>query len=262
MKTSLSDMITREREFAQFSYDHGVKKAFLTYLNETSVMFRPNPVPGRSIYEKYPDELAAMLRWTPEYADCAQSGDIGYTFGPWQYSKKKDASPVAYGHYFTVWEKTTIGWFIYIDAGISYTDGNDLSVPCITESKTSIGVTSNIVDIEAFESALAVLSFEKGYESSVAHFAAKDSVIFREEHKPMTKIEFLYSKDESMQSEEITQSGIKIAQSMDLYAVYGSIKTAGSHLEKASYIRVVKRNDDDWEIVADVRLEYPNQKEQ
>lgn len=261
MNTALSDMISREREFAQYSYDYGIKKAFLAYLTDASIMFRPQPVPGRSIYEQYPDTFTAMLRWAPEFADCASSGDVGYTYGPWQYSKEKDALPVAYGNYFTVWEKLGNGWFIFIDLGISYEDVNDLNVQCVTPIADKKTWHSNGAAIDTFESAIATMTAEKGYDAAVTHYTAENAMIFRDGRKPMTKTEFQAMVPQDSHAVSIVQMGLKISQALDMYAVYGVLQDSQTHSDKASFVRVMRLTENGWKIIADLRLDYPINKE-
>ena len=65
----------------------GNARSFLEFLAEDSILFRPGPVPGRKWIEEHPAP-PNLLTWEPAFADVAQSGDLGYTTGPWEIRPK------------------------------------------------------------------------------------------------------------------------------------------------------------------------------
>ena len=55
------------------------------------------------------------ISWKPFRAEASASGDMGYTFGNWQY-KGKDTT--MYGNYYTIWKKQKDGkWKFVVDGG-------------------------------------------------------------------------------------------------------------------------------------------------
>jgi len=83
LKDALDSLVQAERGFARLSVEKGMRDAFLANLNDQSILFRPQAVPGKAWMEKSPP-IAAQLSWEPAFADIAKSGDLGYTTGPWQ----------------------------------------------------------------------------------------------------------------------------------------------------------------------------------
>jgi ketosteroid isomerase-like protein len=68
------------------------------------------------------DDKNNHLTWTPVYADVAASGDLGYTYGTYEFrSKDKDGKPtVSYGKYASIWKKQKDGsWKVGLDMGNS-----------------------------------------------------------------------------------------------------------------------------------------------
>lgn len=120
-KEALASLVAAERAFAQRSVEHGVKAAFLANLGETAIVFRPGPVSGRKVYEEQ-ESSPAMLAWTPEYADVANSGDLGFTTGPFEMRPGGASDTVArYGHYVTLWRRRAGGaWEVALDFGIPH----------------------------------------------------------------------------------------------------------------------------------------------
>ncbi len=68
------------------------------------------------------DDKNNHLTWSPVYADMAASGDLGYTYGTYEFrSKDKDGKPtVEYGKYASIWKKQKDGsWKVVMDMGNS-----------------------------------------------------------------------------------------------------------------------------------------------
>jgi ketosteroid isomerase-like protein len=66
------------------------------------------------------DQKDNHLTWTPIGADMSASGDLGYTYGTFEFrSKDKDGKPVVdYGKYTSIWKKQKDGsWKIVLDMG-------------------------------------------------------------------------------------------------------------------------------------------------
>lgn len=114
-------MVAAERAFARRATEAGVTAAFVEFMAEDSIVFRPNPVPGRAWYAKQP-KAGFALDWAPAQAEIAASGDLGYTLGPWLLRPlgKPDADPAA-GHFFSIWQRGDDGRFRNVlDLGVDH----------------------------------------------------------------------------------------------------------------------------------------------
>src|SRR5262245_51009985 len=85
----LDSLVAAERAFARASKDKGIREAFLEYLADDSIVFRPRAVSGRKWYQDRP-ESGGHLSWEPAFAEISRGGDLGYTTGPWSF-RAKDA---------------------------------------------------------------------------------------------------------------------------------------------------------------------------
>jgi ketosteroid isomerase-like protein len=68
------------------------------------------------------DDKQNQLTWTPIGADISASGDLGYTYGTYEFrSTGKDGKPtVSHGKYTTIWKKQGDGkWKVVLDMGNS-----------------------------------------------------------------------------------------------------------------------------------------------
>jgi len=66
------------------------------------------------------DDKNNQLIWTPVGADISASGDLGYTYGNYEFhSKDKDGKPsVEYGKYTSIWKLQNDGsWKVVLDMG-------------------------------------------------------------------------------------------------------------------------------------------------
>jgi ketosteroid isomerase-like protein len=66
------------------------------------------------------DDKNNQLTWTPVGADISSSGDLGYTYGNYEFhSKDKDGKPsVDYGKYTSIWKFQKDGsWKVVLDMG-------------------------------------------------------------------------------------------------------------------------------------------------
>jgi ketosteroid isomerase-like protein len=113
---ALRGLLQAEYAFSQQAHT-SVRTAFLEYLAEDSLVLQPAPVPGRAFYAAVEDD-AGSLEWYPAGADLADSGDLGFTMGPWIYSA---AGAQIHGHFLTIWKRdATCRWRIEFDGGVSH----------------------------------------------------------------------------------------------------------------------------------------------
>ncbi|MEK7264473.1 MAG: hypothetical protein AAB227_00090, partial [Pseudomonadota bacterium] len=111
------DIVAAERAFAADGYQRGVKLSFLAFSAPDAVIFAPAPVNAHVSLTASPDqnlsEPRAHLVWWPLYAGISNSGDLGFTTGPYAIDENRR------GHYFTIWKKQDGGeWKWVLDAGV------------------------------------------------------------------------------------------------------------------------------------------------
>jgi ketosteroid isomerase-like protein len=66
-------------------------------------------------------DSTTRLRWQPEFAEASRGGDLGYTYGRWQFlsfKSRADSAVVARGRYVTIWRRQRDGsWKVLLDTG-------------------------------------------------------------------------------------------------------------------------------------------------
>lgn len=112
-------MVESERKFYRTGQEKGTRAAFLAFLADDGIVFRPGPVNGKEVWEKRA-ETGLDLIWEPTFAAIAPSADFGYTTGPakWR-ANKADEKFLGYGQFVSIWKKQTDGsWKVALDCGI------------------------------------------------------------------------------------------------------------------------------------------------
>ena len=120
----IGELMAVDRDFARLSLEIGAHESFLAYIDDSCVLLRPNrqPVIGRKkIEEMYskPD-TSFTLKWEPLFAEIAESGDLGYTYGIYtvEMDSPEGNSVTRDGTYVTIWRKDANGnWKFVLDTG-------------------------------------------------------------------------------------------------------------------------------------------------
>jgi ketosteroid isomerase-like protein len=114
-------LVEAERAFSRLSQREGLRAAFLAYLADDAVLFRPGPVPGREFIAARPSP-PVELTWWPVYAEVAASGDLGYTTGPYvlRETGQGPGGETQHGYYLTVWRRQAdAAWKVVADLGVT-----------------------------------------------------------------------------------------------------------------------------------------------
>jgi ketosteroid isomerase-like protein len=115
-----------EADFMKAAADKGAP-GYMSYYAEDAAEL-PNGddiLKGKETISKtmgFLDDKNNHLTWTPVFADMAASGDLGYTYGTYEFrSKDKDGKAVIkHGKYASVWKKQKDGsWKVVMDMGNS-----------------------------------------------------------------------------------------------------------------------------------------------
>lgn len=114
------EILATEKAFTQIAADEGVKEAFLEFAADSAVLNRGGKIiKGKSEIESYFNSQNirnVRLEWPPEFVDVAESGDLGYTYGPFTFSGTSAEGDTiqSSGIFHTVWEKQEDGSWKYV----------------------------------------------------------------------------------------------------------------------------------------------------
>ena len=111
-QVDLQPLVETQTAFEKAAADQGIKHAFLEFLSDDSVVFRPDAINGKQYWNSKNDDQSAILVRKSTYADIASSGRLGYTTGNWRlYQKGKTEGLARFGQYVTIWERGLGGQF-------------------------------------------------------------------------------------------------------------------------------------------------------
>ena len=119
-----SDLMNVDREFSKMSIEKGIFTAFKHYADDNATIYRDgqHPYTGRDAIIKLMKNSKGVLKWEPSKAEIAESGDLGYTLGKYEYTgKTTDGEETkSNGYYVSIWKKNKDGsWKYVFDSGIT-----------------------------------------------------------------------------------------------------------------------------------------------
>jgi ketosteroid isomerase-like protein len=125
-KSDAAVLLQLEADFVKAAAERG-SQGYMSYYAEDAAEL-PNGADvfrGKESIAKtmdFLDDKNNHLTWKPVYADMAASGDLGYTYGTFEFrSRDKDGKlTVEYGKYVSIWKKQKDGsWKVVMDMGNS-----------------------------------------------------------------------------------------------------------------------------------------------
>ena len=272
--TSLS-MVETERAFARMSEEKGTRPSFMAFVADDGILFRPKAVKAKQWMIDHPlppSDKRDLLSWGPSFADMAAAGDMGYTFGPWEYkSDIRDARPVAWGHFVTIWQKQADGsWKFAVDLGISNPEpaqtAFSLEEPPKNSQKTkSVTTVSEKAVLLSTERKFSGDSARGGARKAFLSHASPDVRVFREGKFPFKgKVASAEAINSDAGVWTWQPEGWDVSRSGDLGYSYGTywLKSNDANIkpETGNYFRIWKKQGGVWKVVVDLANPVPEKK--
>lgn len=259
-QNDLENLVFYERAFADLSAKTSTKNAFLHFLAEDGILFKPNAVNGIAFW-KSQQEDSEKLTWNPRFADVSISGDLGYTLGLFEYRKnREDEIATGVGHYVSLWSKQKNGeWKLILDTGISHAPTNyPSSAINLNKIKRKKNPATSIEEFLKTEQAFCLAQNRDGLKA-YKNWMANGIKIFRPMTLPIESNEaienFIKATDKKF---SFSPTNSFIAKSNDLGYVYGTGTVTINQAEKSriintNYLRIWKKEDGkNWKIVLDL----------
>ena len=266
-ESPLHSMVATERAFSQASADKGTRDSFLMFIADDGILFRPSAVLGKKWLLEHPVPLLdnrPLLSWQPIFADIAASGDMGYTFGPWEFKQSiTDRKPAAFGHFVTMWRRQADGtWRFAIDLGVSHPQSATPATPWVPAPVAKTAANAASVPFAASREALmnrdrefSQESARQGLVAAFTKYAAAEVRLFRNGHFPFS------GKGAIAEALAVNKGVLRwepafadASRSGDLGYTYGlyEAKTDGELTAKGNYMRFWKKQNGVWWVVVDV----------
>ena len=265
-QTPLQEMVQTEQAFARMAAEKNTRDAFMTYIADDGLLFRPGAVNGKKWMTEHPvppSDKRPLLAWQPSFAGIAASGDLGFTTGPWEAKPDvNDEKPSGYGHFVTVWKKQPDGsWRFVVDLDISHPQSGGPQTIWKPEEKKS-NAKVNTVDVGTVRNALlehdraySQASLKEGTVKAFNSYASPDVRLYRNGSLPFigrtASATALASNKGQVSWAPIAGD---VSRSGDLGYTHGTyeITDTAKVTERGSYVRIWKNEGGQWRVVLDV----------
>ncbi len=123
MSEAKAEIGNTEKAFCAMSVQNGFNQALLAYADTSVVKLSDGELPSLGIAQLRKkigsQKVNGVITWKPIRIEVAQSCDLGYSFGNWEFKTAGDSGDTTYyGNYFTAWKKQSDGkWKYTLDGG-------------------------------------------------------------------------------------------------------------------------------------------------
>jgi len=258
-QSALQEMVKTEQAFSKMAEEKSTREAFLAFIADDGLLFRPGAVNGKKWLLEHPappTDKKPLLAWQPSFAGMSASGDMGFTTGPWEFKADvKDEKPSGYGHFITVWKKQADGsWKFVVDLGISHpmSDGPQ------TLWQPADSKNTGFKEVNQAKVLQRLLDRDRSYaaEQVFATYASTEVRLYRPGNLPYIGRQAA-TEALAKTKGKITwlPIGGDVSRAGDLgytHGTYDVTDDAKKVIEHGSYVRIWRREDDGWRIVMDV----------
>jgi ketosteroid isomerase-like protein len=260
-QSALQEMVKTEQAFSKMAEEKNARDAFMTFIADDGLLFRPGAVNGKKWMIEHPvppsdnPDKKPLLAWQPAFAGMAASGDMGFTTGPWEAKGDiKDEKPSAYGHFVTVWKKQADGsWRFVVDLGISHPQSGGPQAHWMPEGTGKV----TFKPVDATNARKSLLDRDQGYTvAEFAAYASPDVRLYRANNLPFI------GRDAATAELAKTKGTIAwhpisadVSKAGDLGYTHGTYEHSDDTkkvTERGSYVRIWKKESGVWRIVMDV----------
>lgn len=264
-----ASLVTAEYAFADAAPRLGVRDAFLAFLADDAILFRPRPVNGKAWFGARPPR-PGLLTWYPCFARLSGAGDLGLSTGPWEFRPNSlDEAPVAHGYFTSMWRAQADGeWKVEFDGGISCPAPAHPIEPLRPDGAPEAGVSaSTVVDIDTSCAELLAVDRNFAQAAHVDRVAAYDQALVGDEARVHRDGVWPWVGRAAIRSGlgalagsiEWQAEAARAALSGDLGYVYGyaQFTAAGRPPLDSCYLRVWQKIGPIWRLLGDVDCPFP-----
>jgi ketosteroid isomerase-like protein len=257
---NVGPVVEAERAFAQAAQTDGVNAAFLRYSAPDALVFQPDPTLAKAALAANPIP-AIPLKWWPAYAGIAESGDLGFTTGPYVVGAGERQG---HGWYFTIWRRQPDGsWRWVLDHGPrtreAAPDGTGARVEALPAGRRSPAPTA-LGDVKSAEARLAA-ALAQDARAALPRFLAADGRMMRAGPQPAVGAgawaPLLAAGPERIEAEPL---GGGASAAGDLAYTYGTARWRRDQAEvEGHYVRIWQHRREGWRLIVDNLIAVPPQ---
>jgi ketosteroid isomerase-like protein len=265
LEKAVRSLIAAEMAYAKLAGEKGFREASISVFADDAVIFAPTAVNGKKFWREAKSD--PVISWRPVFTSISRSGELGYTTGPWESRKSRDAkTPDAFGHFVTFWQKNKDGvWKVALDVGLDHPQ------PQAAETE----IRTNVPNAAVPHSESANASLEKAQRNfaeslkddeagAITDNASDDIRIYRRAQLPA-----LGKKAAEKMLAEVdakttrAPSGTGISSPVDLAYEYGEYTSEHDKINEHGIYLCVWRLESDgaWKICLDLQKSAPTGKQ-
>jgi ketosteroid isomerase-like protein len=257
-------MVDADRSLSSYATQVGAKTAYLKYLGDDGVIFKPDARNGKEWWNSQASEPDVVLKRTMDYGDIAANGLLGYTTGVWEETPKPGAKGVPsrqVGQYITVWSKKPDGkFYAIIDVMTKY---DEASPP--VGRPTLLTPYPKDINKRRWSAADPSMKFLRmgmdrgGLGKAFEEWASEDVRLIIEETPP------IYGKKDAVKAMKKYLSvafpkNVSLLESADLAYAWNPCEYANSEegMEKGTCLNIWKLREKKWYITLAAFARVPN----
>jgi len=185
LEKAVGSLITAEKAYAKLAGEKGFREASMSVLADDAVIFTPGAVNGKKFWRETKEDPVTI--WRPIFASISRSGELGYTTGPSEYRKSRDAEkPDAFGHFVTIWQKNANGvWKVALDVGVNHPQREEAEgeIRIHVPNFPLVHPESGSADLDKTEHSFAK-SLKEDEADAITDNASNDIRVYRSGHLP------------------------------------------------------------------------------
>jgi ketosteroid isomerase-like protein len=265
-----SKLVEAERVFSKCSVEKSMRQAFVEFLSDEAIIFRPQAVPGRPFYAAKQENPNLLLKWEPEVAELSALADLGYTTGPYELTITANGrKTTSRGYFVTMWKKQADdSWKVALDTGIDY-DGARMPVAQVGNPRNgqhwprkkadTSGVRSQLMQADM---AFNDMAARQGVKKALQKYFAESVRVYRDHHAPYLVERAWQDSVVSCYADRTWKPDFAaVSAAGDLGYTYGLCVSTESSAGKSkeSYVRFWRRRGEVWQVVLDLALHWPEE---
>jgi ketosteroid isomerase-like protein len=119
-QSAIQEITETEKAFCFMAQEKGIQEAFTYYAADSGIVRRGERliIGKKAIYEHYGSNTLRQVKltWTPDFVDASTCGDLGYTYGRYNFSALDTTGAMLTdsGYFHTVWKRQPDGTWKFV----------------------------------------------------------------------------------------------------------------------------------------------------
>ncbi len=261
LEKAVGSLIAAEKAYAKLAGEKGFRDASISVFADDAVIFTPSAVNGKKFWRDAKEN--PVITWRPIFASISRSGELGYTTGPSEYRRSRDAqNPDGFGHFVTIWRKDAKAvWKVALDVGLDHPQPQEAD----TEIRTYVPI-SPVLQPESASTGLDKLqsefaeSLRDDEADAIIDHASDDIRVYRRGQLPAVgkrAAEKMLADEDAKTSR--AQLGAGTSNPIDLAYEYGEYASESDKVtQRGIYLTIWRlESDGSWKIALDLQKSAP-----